>query len=429
MADTYISKFQMPDGSVAQLKDERIQAVDTQLNEYSQNPVANAAVAAALKNIETENIIKEVQYPDVPDMPAPYLIIGPEKIYEPVQNEWHDFNYTYITGDNNWTTFGFMQATGVLDIRNIEIRHAETGDLLYSQFNDSALGEGAMGTTLLPHNVGMYYFGYWNNSINVGAGISQSCLTIESRGDDINSRIVIVKSGTYIGENIPTIISGQWKVTDYAPNQSLFCLQWLKTPGVYKIKGDGELLVHGGSDYLLELKTIILNGVTHRYFTIFCDEGMTNTDYTGTFIQNSNTLTKEVTNFPTVDISYIQSDWKKFWIFERYREMRYGEEILTGEIFKGYPVYAKMCYFGTPINGTKMIVDNVTEMTVIRHHGHLGSCSLPYNIGGSTWSAHSYTNGREITLKCTNDFADPDHGLTYGWTELVEYIKKWNLNY
>ena len=174
MSKQYISQFQMPDGSIAHLKDADVPSVDTVLDKNSNNPISNAAVAQALEKFQPgENIgTQEVQYPNVPDMPTPYLIIGPEKIYEPIQDEWHDFSYPYTTGNSNWMTFGFMRSNGALDIRGLEIRHAETGELLYSLSEDIAIGPGAYGTSTLPHSVSMYYFGHYNNITNVGAEVS-----------------------------------------------------------------------------------------------------------------------------------------------------------------------------------------------------------------------------------------------------------------
>lgn len=430
MSKQYISQFQMPDGSIAHLKDADVPSVDTVLDKNSNNPISNAAVTRALENFKPGEDIRtpEVQYPDVPDMPTPYLIIGPEKIYEPIQDEWHDFSYPYTTGDSNWMTFGFMRANGSLEIQNLEIRHAETGALLYSQKDDANLfdGSGSMSGSGLPYYAGMYYFGYYNNTEGVHWGPYKGGLSIASLANDINSRLVIVKSGTYIGEGIPTIISGQWIVRDFTPNRSLYCLQWLKTPGLYKIVGDGKILplTYYGDFLFLDVKTAVVNeanNIVNRYFTIFTKSPLI---YQESY-EKTTIWKKEVSGYYQPQDSNLKY-WDSGWIVNPYSNAGYYSEKLTGEIYRGYPVYSKYIHYGVPINGAQMeVLPSGNEITVIRHHGTLGRCSLPYDLGASSYSAHSYTNGRKIFLKCTDDWAVQNN--FYAWSELVEYIKKENL--
>ena len=127
------------------------------------------------------------------------------------------------------------------------------------------------GGTSYPSYQGMYYTGYYNSNVRLGSRLYREGLVLCSCGDDINTRITVIKAGSKIGSNINVTVSGEWKIINFEPNQSIYAASWVSTPGFYKIKSDG-LLTYDRRDALLEVIAPTYDGLimnpANPYFII-----------------------------------------------------------------------------------------------------------------------------------------------------------------
>ena len=138
--------------------------------------------------------------------------------------DWTPFELSYTTGDSNWLKFGFWYAQGTLSIADITFEDAE-GNVIYDMATDTALVAGTYDAAKQPAQLGMWYIGYYGDKSDISCTIDpayvapyepQRVMSITSANGDVNSKMIITQSGTYLGAGKDVTVKGYYKIEDYA---------------------------------------------------------------------------------------------------------------------------------------------------------------------------------------------------------------------
>ena len=136
---------------------------------------------------------------------------------------WVAFEQTYTTGDSNWFGFEFWYATGTLTIADVTMTDAN-GKVIYDLATDAALPAGDI-TAPYGTQKGMWYLSYYNVADGSVAHIDPAyvppynpkrTMSITSANGDVNSKMIITQSGTYLGAGKEVTVKGYYKIENYA---------------------------------------------------------------------------------------------------------------------------------------------------------------------------------------------------------------------